>query len=267
MAVGDPTISDLLEANKTLRFFQENSDVTLRWTRLANSIYDLRWGTYMDAAWATRKDLSSQGGSLNFITTDQAIDTGRPQDLCIGNWYSRKLRRVSRSSLTSEAQEAADALDELEWEKLFWTKILYPDCNHADPTTAAWCGRSPFVTDCKDLYDASRSKSAGLGLKERRTAIELKIVNEQLTRLNGIWMWTDSKQQIADGLTKVAMRQSLAYVFRMGTHALRYDPDFQSSKKKAKEKAKAKAKEQIAKPIATADDNDDSTIAKKKKAK
>ena len=52
-------------------------------------------------------------------------------------------------------------------------------------------------------------------------------------------MWTNSFQQLADGLTKVSARQFMADSLRRGTHALKYDPEFTAGKKvNAKDRAK-----------------------------
>ena len=47
-------------------------------------------------------------------------------------------------------------------------------------------------------------------------------------------MWTNTLQQIADGLTKPGARQSFVEVLRRGYHALRYDPSFTAGKKLSK---------------------------------
>ena len=42
-----------------------------------------------------------------------------------------------------------------------------------DDTTMHQLGDSPVITDSKDLYDASRSPTAGLGITEKRASIEV----------------------------------------------------------------------------------------------
>ena len=42
------------------------------------------------------------------------------------------------------------------------------------------------------LYDASRSVTTGLGITEKRTAIEVEIVNEQMDEVNGHWWWVNT---------------------------------------------------------------------------
>ena len=59
------------------------------------------------------------------------------------------------------------------------------------------------VTDCKSLYDAlERSESAGLGLAEKRTAIEVTATREAMRETGNITRWVNSDRQVADVLRK-----------------------------------------------------------------
>ncbi len=92
-------------------------------------------------------------------------------------------------------------------------------------------GDNPVITDSKGLHDASRSPTAGLGITEKRTSIEVTTVNERMKAASSQWKWTDSQQQIADGLTKVAARQHFAEVLRKSRHAIKYDASFTAGEK------------------------------------
>ena len=45
------------------------------------------------------------------------------------------------------------------------------------------------------------------------------------------WYWTNTLQQVSDGLTKVQARQRLVEILRRGYHALKFDPTFTAGKK------------------------------------
>eukprot|EP00959_Pyramimonas_sp_CCMP1952_P323912 6779143-Pyramimonas_sp.AAC.1 len=77
--------------------------------------------------------------------------------------------------------------DSLMWVKVFLALSLRPDLGHDAAMT--YLGESPFITDAKCLHDASRSATAGLGIAEKRAAIEVKIVNEQLAEVTVRWKW------------------------------------------------------------------------------
>lgn len=84
---------------------------------------------------------------------------------------------------------------------------------------------------CKALFDAAKSVSSGRGLSERRTSIDIQMFNEKMKELHGVWRWTDTYQQLADGLTKLQVRQNFAEKLSRGARALKYDPDFTAGKK------------------------------------
>ena len=93
--------------------------------------------------------------------------------------------------------------------------------------------RRPVVTGAKALFDAARNMSAtqGLSAANKRTVIDVKIVCERMSRFNGQWYWTNTMQQVSDGLTKVQARQRLVEILRQGFHAMTFDPTFTAGKK------------------------------------
>jgi hypothetical protein len=73
--------------------------------------------------------------------------------------------------------------------------------------------------------------SSGLGIAEKRTAIEVRIAVENMVSMDARWQWVNTHQQLADGLTKVGSRQTFADQLRRGMHAFRHDPSFVAGKK------------------------------------
>ena len=92
---------------------------------------------------------------------------------------------------------------------------------------------SPVVTDVKGLFDAARNMSAtqGLSAANKRTAVDVRIVCERMSRFDGQWYWTNTLQQVSDGLTKVQARQRFVEILRRGYHALKFDLTFTAGKK------------------------------------
>eukprot|EP00435_Cladocopium_sp_Y103_P013907 s4786_g3.t1 len=115
-ASASATVAELLEANKTLRYAKETSDIHLH-IRAHGRLEELRFGIYSDASWSTRPDGSSQGGWLVFVATEEEINGSKPFPLTILDWTSRKLPRVCRSCLSAEVQTLSGAVDNLEWVK------------------------------------------------------------------------------------------------------------------------------------------------------
>ena len=232
------TVGSLLEANKSLRFLKSSGDVGIR-VRYVSSWEKLRLGVYWDASWATRPNGESQGGYLIFAIEDDRIDDGQPTFLVILDWASKKLVRICRSSLAGEAQAAANAVDALEFAKTMLTTMLFPNMQLTGAEMLQVLGRSPCITDCKALYDAANSQAAAGGLTERRTGIEIMQVNEKMRDFGGVWRWTNTNQQMADGLTKLGVRQPFVEKLRRMTHALKYDPTCTAGKQlNAQEKQK-----------------------------
>ena len=226
-----PTSQDMLELNKGQRFMKASADVGLTFDAIADRLGEVRIGIYWDASWATRPDGSSQGGYMIFLTTDEAIKDGYPMPLVVIDWASKKLPRVSRIALSSEAQSGATAIDAFEWVKTMSALILDPTRDPAAESTPQLAGQSPCITDCKALYDAARSSSCGRGIAEKRTAIEVMMMNERMQFISVVWKWTNTTQQLADGLTKLAVRQTFAEMMRRRWHALKFDPTFTAGKK------------------------------------
>jgi hypothetical protein len=242
-ALSSAKVQDILDANKVLRFAK---DVVQRYemTMVRHGTFEeIRYSTYCDAAWATRQDGSSQGGYLTFIANDQEMKLGKPMQLTILDWASRKLQRMCRSSLSAEAQSAAIAVDELEWLKVFNAALVNPLVDIQDDETMKKTGESALVTDAKSLFDASKSMSSGLKLSEKRTAIEVAIVKQRLRAMDGTWRWVNSHQQLADGLTKTAAKEKFHEVLQRGVHQLRYDENFVAAKKVTAETKKKQAEE------------------------
>ncbi|CAK0910898.1 unnamed protein product, partial [Prorocentrum cordatum] len=200
--VSKATVGSLLEANKSLRFLKASGDVGIR-IRYVSKREQLRLGVYWDA---TRLNGESQGGYMIVAIEDDRIDDG-------------------------QAQAAANAVDALELAKTMLTTMLYPNMQLTGPDMLQVLGRSPCITDCKALYDAANSQAPAGGLTERRTGIEIMQVNEKMKEFGGVWRWTNTHQQMADGLTKLQVRQQFVEKLRRMTHALKYDATFTAGQK------------------------------------
>ena len=83
------------------------------------------------------------------------------------------------------------------------------------------------------------------------------MITERMAAIKAKWMWTNTTQHLADGLTKVRMRQHFADIFRRGKHALKFDPDFVAGKKLTKKQKEDREQEL---DHAVAQDGMDATI-------
>ena len=233
-AVSSPTVADLIEANRGLKFLKEvGKEFKLSINRHCN-LQDLRFGVYADAAWAVRPDSASQGGHLVFLCSKDEMLEGKAMKISIVDWSSKKLNRVCRSSLSAEAQSATAAVDALEWVKVFWAVMLWPNMDFADDQALLSTGESPVLTDAKALFDSVNSLTQSK-VTEKRTSIEIVIIQQRLQAMASRMRWVNSGQQLADGLTKRQARENFAYLLQRGVHRLVYDDKFVADKKVKKE--------------------------------
>ena len=93
--------------------------------------------------------------------------------------------------------------------------------------------KAHVVTDSKSLYDAlEKSESVGLGLAEKRTAIEVTATRETMRETGITTRWVNSDRQVADVLTKPQVpSHNLQALQSTGRWKIVFDDSFTSAKK------------------------------------
>ena len=79
------TIKTLDAANKTLRFAKSNADCGLMFQHVADR-HDVSFVAYSDASFATRRDLSSQGGYMVLMTNKHVANDGHEGNYVVLDW-------------------------------------------------------------------------------------------------------------------------------------------------------------------------------------
>ena len=237
------TVATILAANKALRFAKANSDVKLLYPPLLDDLEDIVFIAYSDAAFASRADMSSQGGYLVCLT-HKAILTGGICSYHLLDWRSFRLPRVARSTLAAEGQAASEAADSLHFTIAFWKALLDPSYRiSGDERCFQWKNESLLVIDAKCLYDIlHREELYVSSAADKRTCLEALVTRDKLKEIGGSVRWVSSERQYADGLTKDTATQLLAD--RLRTHQMKITADdtYQASRKKdAAERAKRTA--------------------------
>ena len=225
------TVATRQEANKALRFAKENADAGLLYGHLG-PIEDLTVVGRSDASFASRGDLSSQGGYLITLCHKDMLQHGAAGSYHVLDWRSFKLPGVARSTLSAEGQAAAEAADTVYFTSLFLKLIFEPGLDLASPTAAQREQPSALVVDAKALYDLlTRDElQAQLGA-EKRTAIETLVTKQRL------------QEAVADGLTKTAAAQLFADRLRTHRNRLPEDTTYQAARKKDPQRRHASATE------------------------
>ena len=150
-----------------------------------------RWLTFSDAAWANARRNVSQGGWLICLTVPEMFQ-GEKCPVSVLLWSSKRLPRVTPSSLGAETQALSGCLGHLGWlqtlvedalrglvHRRLWRDKLPPSVailrdNYGDRETTTMANH---VVDAKSIFDALEKECIG-SKGARRTAIELAIVRE-----------------------------------------------------------------------------------------
>ena len=161
------TVDTLLRANKLVRQAKLETSHLLVMHGLTNPCV-LAWG---DAAWGVRREGSSQGGYFIAMADGDALHT---QDfrMNIISWHSGKLARVARSSSAAEVQAAGSTQEEQEYVRLVMYEILYGKFPLTEWAEACPAIPGALIMDCRGIFDALNSESSGLGMKDKRSAVE-----------------------------------------------------------------------------------------------
>ncbi|CAE7237433.1 RE2 [Symbiodinium necroappetens] len=230
MAVSDPTVQDLVDANNLVRYASRTKDQGILYPAGALSFDDMMVLAIQDASYAADYDLSSTGKKLGYRS-----QSGRMLFLAPGNymknmssvgylisWHSTVIKRVSKSTLQAETlslQLGAAEADHLR----AVIHGLYCDMGKGeaeqwmveaqDRTHTAW------FTDCFSLWSHLMNPAAG-SVADKRLAIDLCALRQELWRGSGQSVgdplgsdkppdeasttvtWTTTDRMLADGLTK-----------------------------------------------------------------
>lgn len=229
-------VQDLIDVNKLVRAERQYNNVPLYFP---SKIEKPMLVIFHDASWASRKDMSSQGGLLT-VLTDESVMTGQVKSFSPIAWQPRRLPRVCRSSTAAEVQMASSAIDSHEFVKQ--TLIEWFNFNAIDVQNLGSCLqqiRSVIVTDSQNFYDSiARIASSELQLEEMRLSIEILSLRERQDATGTSCKWVDSDLQFADSLSKAYRFEAMLLAFQRCRISLLFDPSFMSARKKRAEKNK-----------------------------
>ena len=224
------TLKTLKEANDLIKVTKlHDNQITIHHHNYAawNELCSINW---CDAAQGDRPDGGSTGGQVHGLAILQEITKGDWTPISLIGWNTSKLPRVARSSLAAEIQSMCIGEDESYLIRLMWGEINTTNGGQVDDIV----NKVPciLVTDAKALYDASLSETSALGLKERRSGIELLALKENLQRNQITLKWVNSGAMLADPMTKGKMRHMMERFLKDPQWKIVEDPAFESFKKR-----------------------------------
>ena len=230
--VPSATIQTLENGNKILRMAKANSDVGLQYHQLGGNPKEITFLAYSDASFASRKDLSSQGGYL-VTMVHKDVCQGHQGSYNMMDWRSWKLPRIARSSLSAESQACSEASDALLFCCTFWKLLWCPHLPLEDLQTPKLVYEPAMVIDVKALYDLlTKDEIQAACGADRRTAIETMVCQDKLRLCSAVTKWVSSELQYADSLTKSDTGQLLADRLRTHLTRIHSDESFQAAKRK-----------------------------------
>ena len=146
------------------------------------------------------------------------------------HWKSGKLHRTINSTLAAETQALARGVGDLLWMMVMYLEMVDPMFQLRDWRKAVKrYGYTAFtkyddkeelagalaIVDAKSLYDLLAH--ATTGGTDRRTALDVQVLREELTELSGCIRWVDHMHMPADCLTKKSGRaESLIRMLESG---------------------------------------------------
>eukprot|EP00913_Durusdinium_trenchii_P035579 g33295.t1 len=204
------TVEDIKQLNSVVKDLKEHSKLSL----MIQPLRKMKLSVVTDASYANN-GFHSQGGHL-VIAHESCWRDGVAAPTNILSWRSAKLQRVVNSTMAAETQSLSRGLAELTWTMLLMKELQDGRLNIRDwrqqlkteelmvissEATEEYLKESLAVVDAKSLYDHLSRET--IGGSDKRTAIEIQIVRDDLRNLQGQVKWVEHMAMIADGLTKV----------------------------------------------------------------
>eukprot|EP00913_Durusdinium_trenchii_P024025 g22563.t1 len=222
-------IEDINQMNQVVTELKANSELSLQ----IQPLRKMRLSVVTDASFANH-GFHSQGGHL-VLAHESHLRDGASVDTNILAWRSGKLQRVVNSTLAAETQSMSRGLAEL-----LWIMVMVQELQDGKFNIKAWRSRlkgeellvmaseldkgklkeSLAVVDAKSLFDLLSKDT--IGGQDKRTAIEIQIIRQDLRELGGEVKWVDHLAMPADGLTKVLGSNVALYeLIRSGRFSIR----------------------------------------------
>ena len=205
-------VENVIELNKALSRIKQSSDLALQIQPIQED--RLCWGVITDASWGNARGGKTQGGHL-LVVFDQAMLDGETAVCNLLHWKSGKLQRTVNSTLAAETQALARGVGDLLWMLVMYMEITDPSFQlrewrkHVKKRGYTAFTKSDekeelagalAIVDAKSLYDLLAYETTGG--TDRRTALDIQVLREELAELEGKIRWVDHMHMPADCLTK-----------------------------------------------------------------
>eukprot|EP00435_Cladocopium_sp_Y103_P063678 s612_g25.t1 len=194
-----PTVFDLLQANQAVRRARQQADFQIKVPYIAPD--ELTLCFWSDAAFANTTELKTQGGWIVAFTSNR-MSKGEDVPVFCFAWKSYRLPRVVSSTLSGEAQAFATASGVCEWISLMVSEALDGVFSLEDAESVLLRRKPLGMSDCRSLYDHLVSLTNSGTVEDKRTAIDIAIIRQSISRTGLEPRWCATGHMVADGLTK-----------------------------------------------------------------
>jgi len=242
----DVRVCDLEIANMILRKAKKHKESKIRYTSNMEE-KDAMIMICTDASWANSEDCYSQGGYVMMLGSQKMKDGVRSECSPLG-WKSFKLKRRTQSTLAAEAMALVTGLGEMIWTRVMWRELTKEGkLKTKELEEEAKMVMATAVADNKPIFDYIKSQGfSRSGMKDKRSYIDALNILEE-TQEGGVELrWVDTKQMLADGLTKMNADTTLLRMVVSGTpYGLKEEDEILKEKAEVKERMKQERKEVI----------------------
>ena len=239
------TVEDIVDLNEVVKKLKETPEMAIKIQPLTN----MQLAVVTDASFGNNGH-HSQGGQM-IVAHEPGLKEGRKVKANLVWWRSARLQRVVNSTLAAETQSLSKGLGDLLWMKVLLRELQeekfnireWPaDMKHEEITAIASDQTSHSLQECLAIVDAAKSlydylAKETVGGQDKRTAIEVQIIREEMKQLNGSLRWVDHPAMIADTLTKVkGATKALFEMLRSGEFCITAEADHLAQRRECRDK-------------------------------
>ena len=191
-------VEDLVAINDAIRHIKKVPDLRIR----IQPLQHMRFSIVTDASFANH-GFHSQGGQM-VICHEKGLRENLEVKANLLCWRSGRIQRVVNSTLAAETQALSRGFGDL-----LWVMVLFEELKDENFQIRSWPERlsssdvvamvsassseelrgSLAVVDAKSLYDYLSKDT--IGGQDKRTAIEIQIIREDLVAVGGQIRWID----------------------------------------------------------------------------
>ena len=148
---------------------------------------------------STRAEQAQSGYVIMFA--DRALLRGMAAPFTLVSWRAHRVKRVVASASAAEAMGLSEAIAHGDWVRAFWSEVVL------GLSLREWREQDNLlhlisVSDSKGNYDHLHNETVGPS-EDRRSAVDLAIIREDLSKPQMFLRWVDGKAQVADSLTEL----------------------------------------------------------------